>query len=1537
MMQNIPRSGHAIAAALEHAPIAAYVSTADHRTLLYANALARTLFFESDSGPDGPFVPPCAQTEGTACTDHTFFHAQSGRTYRCSGQALEWDGQDAWLTYLLETGAQGPCREGAGLLHAELLETFSRLPVGLGVYRFVQGQLRPLFHNPAFYTIMGYSDTHIEDIRRQTRFLGVHPDDMQSLKEKVYALTKAGGGVLQHTYRVMNDRAQAYRWIRLEASCQQQTDGSCLLYGVYSDINERMRLEQELASANTKMEDIINAIPGGVAIYKVTDIFETVYFSDGVPALSGYTTEEYRELVKQDAAEMTYSEDTQMVIAHAKAVIRTHEVADFEFRKLHRDGHIVWVRVQVKWIGEEDGNPLLHCVFHNISDLKEAQLEMQHLVNSIPGGIASYRIEGPRFIPTYFSDGVMTLSGHTRAEFEEIVRGDAINIIYEPDRPRVMAAAQAAILSGAVLDVSYRMRHKQGHLIWIHLNGRRMGPLSESTRFYAVFTGISEETRLYQQIVNETADGVYIIDRNTYELLYANESKKLFLQQPECVGQKCYAALHGRQSPCPFCTLHTHASDGEHAMQVEGDGRFYTTRFRELNWNGIPAYIKYVRDVTEEITTRREKERLEQYFQTVLKYLPGGVAVVRRKKDGSMAPEFLSEGFAALTGMTLDAAWALYRKDAMAGVHPEDQETVNTRMCAYIASGESQCEIVYRLRRGDGGYIWVKNTLSLIQSADGESRVYAVFQDMTQQRAEQARTRQRYQELIMQHYRAPAPNALIIGHCNVTKNRILEIIDHTDSNLLHTFGSVRQLFFTGLSSLIVDAHERQAFLHTYLNEPALAAFRRNETEQVLRCFVRLPHDETGRYVQFQVNLVEMPDTGDIAGILTVTDVTAQTISDRILHQLSVTGYDFVIDLDLNRDRYQILSAGKNAGSIPHEGSHSGRILNMTSSAIVPRDRARYRDALDPEKMRRRLAREGLYTFAFSIVEENGDVRTKNMTVSAIDLRIGRICLLRTDITESVHEQQGLLNMLAYTFELMGFIDVRTHRLTMYTHETMLQNLSPYVIENYEEEFDQFARFYRAETGGADPREQFALGYMLGRLAEKPEGYDFVLPYQHADSLRYKQINVLWGDQNHRTICLVRADVTDMLVSERRSKTKLQEALALAEEASRAKSDFLSTMSHDIRTPMNAIMGMTALATAHLDDQARVADCLQKITSSSRHLLSLINDVLDMSKIEGAKIELGRMRLCLPDLLEQISAMLTPQANAAKLRFEVRAERISHPYFYGDGLRINQILINLLSNAIKFTQAGGYAGLLVEEIAPAAHPDWARYRFTIRDTGMGMAEPYLAHLFEPFSRSRTAARIEGTGLGLSITKGLVDLMHGTITVQSAEREGTTFRVELECEPAPAAVSRCAGGAQDTAARAETEALLSGRCFLIAEDNAINAEILSEILQMQGARTVVKADGAQAVAAFRNAAPGTYDAILMDVQMPEMNGYEATRAIRALCRPDAAAIPIIAMTANAFAEDVQASRDAGMTAHIAKPIDFDVLRATLNRVLPRLDKP
>ena len=1153
-------------------------------------------------------------------------------------------------------------------------------------------------------------------------------------------------------------------------------------------------------------------------------------------------------------------------------------------------------------------------------------------VNAVPGGIVCYRVEEGQFIPVFFSEGILGLSGHTHKEYEEMIKEGVFNIIYEADRERVIEAAKTALLSGGILDVSYRMYHKNGGLIWVHLNGKRMGPLTESTKFYAVFTGMSEESRLYQSIANETENGIYVIERKNFNLLYANESEALFLKTEDYIGRKCYEALHGRKEPCEFCNLRKYKADGKwHEMEIKEAKKVFNVRLNEGDWNGIPTYTVVLQDITQMVKTRREKEKLEQYFQTVVKNLPGGVAVVRCEKDGALIPEFMSDGFAEMTGMTPQEVWELYRYNAMAGVHPDDIKHVNEQM-EYIRKEGKHCEITYRLIKGDGSYVWVKNTLSLIANEGSESRVYAIFQDLTKEREEQEQTLQHYREQLIQHYRISDPDVLIVGHCSITKNRILEIIDHTDSRLLETFGYVREDFFTGMSALIEDEKERQGFLDRFLNAPALAAYEQNDTEQLYNCFIKLPKYKKGCYVRIQVNMVESPDRGDITGILTVTDITEQTISDLILHQLYVINYDFVMDLNLEKDRYRVL-AHNQVFNLPMEGSLSMWVDTLLNSFVVPKDRETCQKCLGPEEIIRRLNEDGHYTFSCSIVGKNGDIRTKNMTVSAVDLRLGRVCLLGTDITESVREQQGLLNMMAYTFELMGFIDLQGRRLTMYTRQSVLENLPPYVVEGYDAALECLKAFGSGNGTGEGMKEQFSLDMMTKQLSDKPAGYDFVFPMTEEGENRYKQVNVLWGDENRRTVCLVRADVTDMLSSERETKKTLEKALADAKEANQAKSDFLSTMSHDIRTPMNAIMGMTTLAEANLDDRGRVTDCLKKISISSRHLLSLINDILDMSKIEHSKIILNNAKISLSDLMAQLSAIIMPQAEGAGIRLNIKEKGIQHPFFYGDSPRLNQILINILSNAVKFTPKGGTVDFEAEEIPPVKSQSMARYRFTVRDTGMGMPEEFLNQLFDPFVRSRNSSHIEGTGLGLSIVKGLVDLMEGEISVESRLGEGTVFTVDLEYEAVK-------DNEEKAAENGETEApatlkgkgdLFKGRSFLVAEDNAINAEILCELLKIYGANAVVRSDGAQTVKEFRKSPAGTYDAVLMDIQMPVMNGYDAAREIRKTDGKNGAEIPIVAMTANAFAEDIQEALNAGMNAHVSKPIDLDVLEEVLNRVL------
>ncbi len=385
---------------------------------------------------------------------------------------------------------------------------------------------------------------------------------------------------------------------------------------------------------------------------------------------------------------------------------------------------------------------------------------------------------------------------------------------------------------------------------------------------------------------------------------------------------------------------------------------------------------------------------------------------------------------------------------------------------------------------------------------------------------------------------------------------------------------------------------------------------------------------------------------------------------------------------------------------------------------------------------------------------------------------------------------------------------------------------------------------------------------------------------------------------------------------------LNEALHRAEEASVAKSQFLSNMSHDIRTPLNGILGMTAIAVEHIDDRGRVEDCLQKITVSGKHLLSLINDVLDMSKIES-----GKMNFCLADLslreaVDSVSTITRTQARDRRQQFEIRIHDMICDRVVSDSLRLNQVLLNLLSNAIKYTPDGGSVTLDVGQEPSPLGERHVRTRIRVEDTGIGMSPEFLRTIFDAFTREegRSDLKAQGTGLGMAITKRIVDEMGGMIEVSSVLGQGSSFLVTLDLEKS----TDPAGAAE---ARAADTISLNGMRIILAEDNDINAEIATVILEGNDAAVTRCEDGLLAVSCFEASAPGEYSAILMDLRMPRMNGLEATRAIRALPRPDAKTIPIIAMTADAFSDDIQKCIEAGMNAHVAKPIDIDALKQTL----------
>ena len=405
------------------------------------------------------------------------------------------------------------------------------------------------------------------------------------------------------------------------------------------------------------------------------------------------------------------------------------------------------------------------------------------------------------------------------------------------------------------------------------------------------------------------------------------------------------------------------------------------------------------------------------------------------------------------------------------------------------------------------------------------------------------------------------------------------------------------------------------------------------------------------------------------------------------------------------------------------------------------------------------------------------------------------------------------------------------------------------------------------------------------------------------------------------------DITETMVARKKQEQSIMELLERVRRANSAKSEFLSHMSHDLRTPINGILGMLAIMEKSQDDPERQRDCRKKIRVSAEHLLSLVNDVLQVSRLESGWPAAVEEPFDLRAVLEDCVAMLSPLAEERAVRLELDASGLRHSRAIGNPLYVKQILMSVIDNALKYNRPNGSVFVRAEETA--FREGTASCRFVVEDTGIGIGEDFKEHIFEPFTQEHQGARTNysGVGLGMSIVKKLVDRMRGTVTVDSRLGRGSVVQITLPIRADEAWSGRPEAG------EPEAQDGVAGMRVLLVEDNKINCEIVEYILQDAGAEVVTANDGKAAVDAFEASAPGTFDCILMDLMMPVMSGYEAARVIRGLERPDAGTVPIIALSANAFEEDVALAKDAGMNEHLAKPVDMRRMFQAMNRLRGR----
>ena len=563
-----------------------------------------------------------------------------------------------------------------------------------------------------------------------------------------------------------------------------------------------------------------------------------------------------------------------------------------------------------------------------------------------------------------------------------------------------------------------------------------------------------------------------------------------------------------------------------------------------------------------------------------------------------------------------------------------------------------------------------------------------------------------------------------------------------------------------------------------------------------------------------------------------------------------------------------------------------------------------------------------------LVPFSDDDGTKKLVIGVLDVTS------EEQSKKQILENNALVEALSSEYHSLGLIDGKTNRIRL-IRKSDLKTLESGVrnIMTNPDFFMAMPQYVNTSVFEEDRERVLKEASLENVRKNTPDTGVYAVTYRRYDGS---------GNIGYHQMCFAKAETApgktdyiygfrdvDSIVREQMEQQRiLEEARERAEAANNAKTSFLFNMSHDIRTPMNAIIGFTEMAQKHMDDPEKVENCLTKVHSSGKHLLSLINDILDMARIESGKMQIDETIINIREASKPAMAIAYETAKARDITLTLHSGPVGDVNIYGDELKLSQIALNIMSNAIKYTNPGGKVDVSVIEV-PSEDPERLVCDLIVEDTGIGMTEEFLARIFDPFERSASSTKsgVQGTGLGMSITKELVEKMGGQIWVESTLGVGTKVTVRFNFLRAKMVVDTCVEAGSELL----DSSILKGKKILLVEDNELNREIAADILQEEGIIVDTAEDGDIAVEKMRSAAEGQYDLILMDIQLPRMNGYEATKAIRALPDMYTSRIPIIAMTANAFEEDRQNAFTSGMNGHVAKPIDILKLKATIAKLL------
>jgi len=1160
-------------------------------------------------------------------------------------------------------------------------------------------------------------------------------------------------------------------------------------------------------------------------------------------------------------------------------------------------------------------------------DLKHEDIE--RIAEFIPGAFCVYAA-GARVEMLYCSPKMTEVMGFSLEEYETRTAGENLGFVVENDRALVRSKIACAIANDGDVDFAYRVRLEDQTFRWTHVIARRIGTMDGAPILLAIHLDTTQEIQTHAELLDRAADIVYVCDVSTWEMYYANRSATEFWHCGPFFGSTCYQALRKLDNRCPWCVVPNLLADGGGTVETHDPALDCTWRIesRRISWFGRDAFYVLGTDITEqrraEATLRESTKRLADMVERI----PAGI-VVYRENAGTVSITRVNSYLLEMAGNT-NEDFIEHSHDELTEerVHPDDLAAVDAGVHAMFA-GERRMDITYRNWNAiEGCYRWLHGVGRGFPQDDGSQIAYAVFTDVTAEIDE----KQAYRESEQRFQTATEGTGILVWEYDIAEDRVVaspgmleevgmpHIIEHASEALLdYVPGEDGKRLVSLYSQIAAGAKtvDDDIWLHRGPNIPP----------SCYHVTMTLTLDAQGRpakayAVGQNVTVAKLDEERYDESLQNLLHFNARAAGSLLLN--------FTRDACTDGN-----STDPQIGTLLDSGTVDGFFAQVAGTIEDADDR----EGFEKEFNRRYLTRmfgDGHIEFSHKLALPGsaGDIRWLDMVVRLIrSPRTGDTegIVNLYDITDERRRQMIIDQMMSESCDFVALVNAGTDAIEF------LQVVEERAKSNLYYQTSTYTDALRGNLLGyidpeqTDAAEKLSLPYIIAQLEhEDSYTYSFGVTDMNGEHL-HKQQTYSYADRAHGMLFVVRIDVTEAYRQSLENLQRLQEALDAAEAADRAKTEFLSRISHDIRTPMNVITGMTEFAFQDMDDREKLAQDLEKIRVSNTFLLSLINDILEISKIDSGQMDLHPEPYSYADLLSNVRNMFDPLCAEKGIELSVEDREMLGAVVI-DKVRFNQIVLNLMSNAVKYTPAGGSIDVVFKGLPN--DDGTCRVFVIVKDNGIGMDEEFQKRMFEPFSQDESLdtqlLHERGTGLGLAIVKRIVDLMGGTVTVKSALGQGTVITVEV------IASMLSDGDAGNPANESEPRAddgTQRGGHILIVEDHPLNAEITKRLLEEHGYTTATATDGAAGVKMFEEAAPHTFDAILMDIQMPVMNGYEATHALRSLDREDARSVPILAMTADAYAEDIERCRTAGMDGHIAKPVSAADLYRALGQALAR----